>query len=147
MKLDNRGWGYRDMIVYSSIIIICLVIVVVFSKIVHDNIETSPYEEQNKKVDEVEEVQTFSNSSYYEVEKEMQNATFIYLQKYDYDKGDQMRKIALDTLIGFGYISLVRDFEDGSECKGYVTIHTTNQVYTVNPYLKCTHYVTKGYEE
>ena len=39
MKLNNKGWGYRDMIIYSSIIIIALVFVAVSISSFYDGLD------------------------------------------------------------------------------------------------------------
>lgn len=150
MKLDNRGWGYRDMIIYSSIIIICLVIVVFFSHIMYTNLEkdvsnassySSNTNEEKKPISLTKEQEEY----YHNKELEVKQATYVYLDKNNYQGTSAIRKVDLDILEGFGYVNKVTDVLDGSSCKGYAIVSVKNSLYTVNPYIQCSHYVTNGY--
>ena len=152
MKLDDRGWGYRDMIIYSSIIIISLLIVVFFSHLMYTNLEknvsnTPSYvtKTEGEKDKETISLTKEQEAYYHNKELEIKQATYVYLEKNNYQETSTIRKIDLDILEGFGYVNKVTDILDGSACKGYATILVKNSLYTVESYITCSHYVTDGY--
>ena len=42
MKLNNNGWGYRDMVIYSCIILFALIFVAISISSFYDTFESTP---------------------------------------------------------------------------------------------------------
>lgn len=174
MKLNNHGWGYRDMIIYSCILLILLFFAASSISELYDGIEASNAEkekirqqwaekeaEEEKKeemeediyvpstpeeTEEPEEVEVDYN--YYSLrEKELKSATMSYLNDYNYDLSTAKMKITLDTLINFGYMVEMFDQTGLNVCTGYSNVYKDNYGnIIIDPYVKCDgFYVTNGY--
>lgn len=167
MKLNNHGWGLKEMIIYSCILLIFLFMAASSVSSFYDGLQASKEEsarrqaEINEKAKQEEEkviieevidksnVNTEIDYDYYENrEKELQAAAFGYLRDYNYDLEGQIMKITLDTLVDFGYMQPVYDQTGYNTCIGYANAYYDDSVteYVVKPYLNCSgYYMTEGY--
>lgn len=128
--LNKRGWGLKEMILLSGILVIFLVIAIYYVVSLYHGIG--------------EEV---TNSSYYELEERLENQAKIYLSDY-YNIPLTSEKITISRAILRSYnldVSLIDSL--GNACSGYVVAYKTMGVTTVNGYIKCNDYQTVGYEE
>lgn len=154
MKLNNNGWGYRDMIIYSSIIIIALVFVAVSISSFYDGLDIperptyNPSGEVNSK-EENEDKPTdipVDENYYLNLEANVKSATLDYLNTYSYDMSDEILNISVDTLVSFDFIEPLYDKSGANTCSGYSNVYVTSQgVYEIKPFISCGDYVTSGY--
>lgn len=152
MKLGNGGWGYRDMIIYSSIIIIALVFVAVSIGNFYDslpepqtynpssNINQNDDNEENKNTDVVIDENYYAN-----LEARVKSATLDYVNTYSYDMTDDILNVSVETLVSFNFLDPLYD-SNGTICTGYSNVFINNQgTFEIKPYISCSNYVTSGY--
>ena len=116
MKLDNRGWGTKEMIFLSSILLLVLLFVAFSIYKLYHSVENIP-------------------SQYAMMEKNLVN----YAQDYCKSNGKKS-VITVNELINSGYFDFFTDIND-NPCDGYVL--TTSNEY--NAYISCEYYRTNGY--
>ena len=154
MKLNNKGWGYRDMIIYSSIIIIALVIVAISISSFYDSMDI-PYNptaipdvdvNDNSANNSVPSDYSNSKDYYMDKELELKDATLNYLNRYSYDMKDEILTVSLETLVSFDFIEPLYDYSGLTTCSGYSNVFVTSQdTYEIKPFISCSDYVTNGY--
>ena len=154
MKLNNNGWGYRDMIIYSSIIIIALLFVAISISSFYDSLDIperptyNPSGDVNSTEDKEEKptVIPVDENYYLNLEASVKSATLDYLNTYSYDVSDEILNISVDTLVSFDFIEPLYDKSRASTCSGYSNVYVTSQgVYEIKPFISCSDYVTSGY--
>lgn len=157
MKLNNNGWGYRDMIIYTSIILIALIIVAVSISSFYDDLSTSTnnntYKPNNNVIqseddsdDDTNTVPSTNTNYYIWLESQLKSATLDYLNTYSYDLTDNIMNVSLDTLVSFGFIEQLYDQSGSNVCSGYSNVFiTTDGEYEIKPFINCSNYVTSGY--
>ena len=157
MKLNNHGWGYKDMIIYGCIILLLLLIAAyninyLYSGInSNDNNSTNnsvqqPVDNEQQPITEPQKVIVDYNY-YYGVEEKIKNATLNYLNDYSYDLTEQILKTSVDTLVSFGYMSIIYDQTGNHLCTGYSNAYSdvSTGEYVIKPYVNCNNYITEGY--
>ena len=151
MKLNNVGWGYREMIIYSCIIIFALVFVAISISSFYDDVVT-PNESithNNNVVEEEKEDEKpiVTDTDYYALQElKLKNATLDYVNTYSYDLTDDILKVSIDTLVSFNFMSEIYDQTGTSKCSGYSNVYITDKgSYEIRPYISCSNYVTSGY--
>lgn len=154
MKLNNKGWGYRDMIIYSSIIIIALLFVAISISSFYDSLDIperptyNPSGDVNSTEDKEEKPTDIpvDENYYLNLEASVKSATLDYLNTYSYDVSDEILNISVDTLVSFDFIEPLYDKSRASTCSGYSNVYVTSQgVYEIKPFISCSDYVTSGY--
>lgn len=129
-KLNKEGWGLREMLVLSGILILFLIIAIYLIY--------SLYSEFDREA---------TVGYYYELEEKLENQASVYLNDYYPDP------LTSDNLtITRGVLrtyNLDVDLVDKNDkaCSGYVIANKTHGQTNVNAYIKCEHYETEGYEE
>lgn len=160
MKLDNRGWGLREMLIYSSLLLVFLLIATVRLSALYDDVGKSK-EDSKINVSNSNENNNIDSSNsddssddlkdkydlqyYYDYEDKMVEATQKYLKINDYNIDNDTVKLDLLTLIDFELIYRLYDKGSNVRCEGYVLIIYENSRYAIKPYLSCLDYVTKDY--
>ena len=151
MKLNNGGWGYREMIIYSCIIIFALVFVAISISSFYDDVVT-PNESithNNNVVEEEKEDEKpiVTDTDYYALQElKLMNATLDYVNTYSYDLTNDILKVSIDTLVSFNFMSEIYDQTGTSKCSGYSNVYITDKgSYEIRPYISCSNYVTSGY--
>ena len=119
MKLNNKGWGLRQMLIMSSIIFIFLLIAAYYIYALYNNLD----------------VQT--GKQYATLEFELQTAAVNYHMQYPNDN-----IITLSELKNKGIISIFTDSND-KDCNGYVIVNQTDY----KSYISCEFYTTKNYDK
>lgn len=148
MKLNNHGWGLKDMIIYFSIILFLLIFVTI---LVH-SFYTSVNKEQKLREDKIyEEVveKPFSDDDnksnnydyYYQKEIQFKNQVINYINDKNIDVSSG-KMIDLQILINEKYIDSIIDTKTGNTCLGYAKVLSNVDVTT---YISCDNYVTEGY--
>lgn len=119
MKLNNRGFGLKEMIILSSILFIILLIMAYYILVLYHNLEKE------------------SVSQYTDLESQIKSAAIKYVNNYEHGS-----MVTLKELKEVDYIDVFSDSNDDS-CSGYVIV--SDGAYT--PYIKCKSYTTKGYND
>lgn len=158
MKLNNNGWGYRDMIIYSSIILIALIIVAVSISSFYDDLSNSinnntykpntnvVQSEDNGGENSTNQTPSTNTNYYVWLESQLKSATLDYLNTYSYDLTDNIMNVSLETLVSFGFIEQLYDQSGNNVCSGYSNVFiTTDGLYEIKPFINCSNYVTSGY--
>lgn len=156
MKLNNRGWGYRDMIIYGCIILLFLLLAAYNINYLYDGITaTSDVNNtyNNEQQSDIEEItnnkpqEVIVDYTYYQnAELKIKNATLSYLNDYNYELSEQILNTSLDTLIDFGYISKIYDQSGNYICTGYSNSYLGEDgEYVIKAYVNCNNYITEGY--
>lgn len=120
MKLNKNGWGYKEMFLMSSILLIFLLIAAYNIYALYNELGAS---------DAV---------IYVELENKMQLASVRYINDNNL-KNDRVT-VSLSQLKEEGYISAFKD-SDGYDCNGYLIYEN----YNYNAYIKCPNYISKNY--
>ena len=144
MKLNNKGFGTKDMIIYSCVIIFFLLLA--------DLLILSFYKDRDKiDINDIhEEHPTAKSGSFYDYyiqqENNLKAAGLKYARANNLDLPSKKR-FNISILIDNGYISYVRDSEDNTICSGYIVmVNNSSGDYDVSSYIKCNSYTTEGYE-
>ena len=86
------------------------------------------------------------STSYANVEANLIEATKRYVyDKYDNSFSGDTIIVRVSTLVESGYISTVRDNKN-RKCSGYVKVSKNINYLDYKPYLKCSSYISVGYE-
>jgi len=137
MKLDNRGWGAKDVMM---IICVMAVAVIVTMFIYNRNFKTL-FEGETEK--DSLPTETYN---YEKMENDIETAAKeYYSQNFDTEKVGEipLMTITSNTLIDKKYLS---DFKANNHvCTGYVHIKNDEGKISYEPYVKCGDYKTKGY--
>ncbi len=84
--------------------------------------------------------------NYEVVEENLIEATRNYVyQKYNDSFNGDTIIVRVNTLIESGYISTIRDNKN-KKCSGYVKVNKNDYNLEYKPYLKCSNYISVGYE-
>lgn len=120
MFLSKNGWGLKEMIIVSGILILFLGLAIY-------NIYT---------------IKTyFNNREYYSLENMLLEQSEIYLSSYNNlltNEGIIVSNTDLDITL--------KD-NGGNFCKGYVKITKSRGIINKTPYISCDKYETLGYED
>ncbi len=153
MKLNNNGWGYREMIIYTCIILFALVFVAISISSFYDNLMEDISSNKNntpvvsEPIEEQEPTQEpVTDGNYYLVqENKLKNATLEYVQKYSYDLTEDILNVSIDTLVSFGFMDPIYDQTGTYKCSGYSNVYINGSNYGIVPYISCNNYTTNGY--
>lgn len=148
MKLNNKGWGLRDMIIYTSVILLFFFLACYFIGIMYNDFDEDYYKNDNQQ-DVVEDVTedevVIDYSYYYDLEEDFENGFRQYLNDMSYDVTSDIYSIKLNKLVEEGYLNRVYDYVDNSVCDGYANAIGEGFDYKINTYLMCSNYTTEGY--
>lgn len=154
MKLNNHGWGMRDMIIYTCILLLFLLFVAYSVKALYEVIDTSKNNDSNQQdvyqppvADEKEEEPLIVDLEYYNnIENSLKEATLEYLKTYPTDLSNDILKVSSGTLINLKFIDKIYDQTGSSTCTGYSNVYQDiDGDYVINSYISCVNYITEGY--
>ena len=153
MKLNNNGWGYRDMIIYTCIILFALIFVAFSISAFYDNLMEDINSDRNNNpvvnepVEEKEPSQNVvTDGNYYIIqENKLKNATLNYVSKYSYELSESILTVSIDTLVSLGFMDHMYDQTGTYKCSGYSNVYISGDDYGIVPYISCGNYVTSGY--
>ena len=152
MKLNNNGWEYRDMVIYTCIILFALIFVAISISAFYDNLVediASDRNNQNVSSSVVEEEKpnpnVVDNDYYITQENILKNATLNYMNTYSYGLSQNIMSVSMDTLVSLGFMSQIYDQTGTNKCSGYSNVYLYETDYEVVPYINCSNYVTLGY--
>jgi hypothetical protein len=143
MKLNNKGFGTKDMIIYSCVIIFFLLLA--------DLLILSFYRDKDKiDIKDIREDHPSAKSGsfydyYIQQENNLKAAGLKYARANNLNLTSKTR-FNISVLVENGYISYVRDSEDNTICSGYIVMINNIGDYDIESYIKCNSYTTEGYE-
>lgn len=134
MRLDNRGWGLKNMLWICAILIIALFISIsIFNSTFGANGVVTYMTSIN--------TNTTNNVTYKEIEDEMVTSAIKYLKDNQITIDNDIEyTISLNDLIKNDYMKRV--VINDKECSGYVVINNDHKAY-----IKCQNYTTEGYSD
>lgn len=149
MRLNNRGWGFKDMLFYMSILVLFLFLAVfliirMYRQLDQRNFDISDYFPEGEKSTTEKEILLYSD-----LEVKIKNSAVNYIKNY-YENEITGKKIAitLNNLKSKNLIDDLKDIKDKTSCDGYVLTSMNNNGEVVYyPYIKCANYTTLGYLE
>lgn len=117
-KLNNHGWGLKEMLIISAILILFLLFVAYSIVALYHNLDNKA-------------------PVYSGLENTLIKAAIKYNAVYD-----SVNFITLQDLKEAEYIEIFTDSND-EECDGYVLMEDGDYI----PYIKCKNYKTRGFSE
>lgn len=138
MKLNNSGWSMKEMIIFSSILLVFLLIAVFnIMRLYHG---LNPSTENNKGNSNINETKKYS---YEDLEEKLLDAGLDYFNEYT--NSDENVKIKTEQLIKTKLLtsSDLMPEDEKKECKGYVLFENGEPF----SFIHCQNYETNGYEE
>lgn len=139
MKLNKRGWGMKEMIIFSLILLAFLLIAIVQIMRLYNGLT----ENNNSTTTQNTSHSSSATYSYEEVESFVLNAGLDYYNEY-YNSEEDVR-ITTDRMKKKGFLTSkeLRPKGEKKECSGYVHFIDGEPA----AYIQCTNYVTQGYGE
>lgn len=132
MKLNNHGWGLREMLLLSAILIFFFGVSIYFIYVLYSSLEPT--------------INNSSDDNNYEVyrtyEQVVSDAGKDYLDSVT--SNFEERVINLSTLVDAELMTKIYDPETEKECNGYIKVIDV-QDKNVVAYIKCDNYITEGY--
>lgn len=135
MYLNNKGWGLKEMILLSCVILIAVFVAAVMINNLYKDLDmningnnTSNSSNSNQNKDE----------KYTTIERSLLSAAKKYARENELDDDEIIES---DTLIDEGYLTPTKMTNEEDICDGYVT----KQNSSYKAYISCESYETKGY--
>ena len=132
MKLNNRGWGFRSMLILSAILIFFFSLAIYFIYLLYSSLSMDLRSES----DYVDILQ------YEAIEDRLKLAGEDYLEEINQEFTEEV-VIYIDDLVDADYIDYITDPNTDNLCEGYVSVKEE----AVYPYINCDKYTTEGYKE
>ena len=127
--LNKKGWGLKEMLLLSGLLVIFLFIAIFYIYILYANFDKDVI-----------------NKQYDNLENKLKNATEVYLDKYYEDTlTNDYVTISLKVLRAYGLDVALYDY-NGDPCNGYVRVNKSKAIVNIEPYISCEKYETSGYE-
>jgi hypothetical protein len=161
MKLNNKGFGMRETLIYLSILLLVLLIASCSISSFYDDLEESRNEEyvpsygydvdeedeSDDVVSDKEEDIVINYTPYYLAEARFKEAAENYANAYSLR--DSLTTLKLEDVDKSGYLDeTIVDAVDGSKCTGYANVTYEDKyggIYDVDVYISCANYRTEGY--
>ena len=134
----SSEFGFKQMILYTSIIIVAFIIAVFFVIRMAKDFRAGFNTDNNKQ----------NSPTYEQMERDLESAALKYVELY-YEE-EQMTNgilVKIDSLIQNNMVSRPKDEKDNRECTGYVLVSNMDYVLEATAFLKCSNYITSGYQE
>lgn len=135
-RLDNKGWGLNEFLMFILAFFICLVIVIILCNQLMNKENTMPI------VDPIISGDKTDIGDYIELEDRITEQAKLY----NNSETEDTVIIKLNNLVKNGYIKKVVDPKNNKECSGYVVYNGQNKEYKT--YLSCPgNYQTSDYNK
>lgn len=129
MYLNKQGWGLREMLVLSGVLVLFLVIAIYYIYNLFGDAEE------------------YNANYYYELEEKLEHQANIYLNDYfDDDLSSDYITITRNILRAYDLDIALKDSK-GDACSGYVMANKSKGKVNIKSYIKCNKYMTSGYED
>lgn len=127
--LNKNGWGLKEMLFLSSILLIFLAISIYYIVSMYNNF--------------AKEIQA---TDYSLLEEKLEKQALIYLNDY-YDDNLTNEEITItrNVLRTFN-LDIILEDNKGNSCSGYVKANKTHGKIHAKSFIKCNDYITEGYE-
>lgn len=169
IKLNNRGWGFRDMIIIMCVLIIVLFVAVYYVNRLYDikeineaNAQINEAKKNNNK-QEQENIKKNNNTNYSSnnnestekiittnytiLEKKLSQSALNYvIDMNETITDDYTLTLTFNELHVNKYIDNLIEEEGKSTCDGYAIIYSSNGELISDPYITCSHYQTPNFE-
>ena len=130
MKLNKKGWGLREMLVLSGILILFLCVAIYFIVVFYNSFEKD-----------------ITHKYYETLETNLEQQASVYLHDY-YDETLTSDKITITRSVLRSYdLDIPLKDKNDNACSGYVVANKSMGKTNIDAYIKCNKYETKGYEE
>lgn len=154
MKLNNKGFGMKETLIYLAVLLLMLLIASCSISSFYDGLESSKNREKDNYVETDDDNVVIVDGDdddiiidykhYYKAESKFELAVKDYA--LDHGFGTTLNTVTLDEVVKDGYLdSPIVDYVDGSKCTGYANVTYANADYQASVYLLCTNYKTEGY--
>ena len=128
--LNKHGWGLKEMLVLSGVLVLFLVVAIYYIYTL--------YQQLGREV---------TNNYYYDLESDLENSALVYLQDY-YDDALNSEGITITRSVLRSYdLDVSLNDPNGHVCSGYVVAKRTHGEDIIDAYISCPNYETDGYEE
>ncbi len=157
MKLNNHGWGLREMLILSSVLLLFLLVSVFlvlkmynrmdedFTNDKEDDVPVQQPGQSEPSVSNPEPEEEIDLIYYLNLEKKLETAGRNYWLENMTDESLGGVNIYLGELADKGYVQEIKDQISGNPCDGYARIFVENSIATIDGYIKCDNYKTEGY--
>lgn len=135
MKLDNRGWGLAELLVWCGVLLIFLLIAVFFI------IQLS------KSLGSVFKATLAENKTTITIEDNVEKASLNYTKDNYNQVGSGTITITIDNLKKGNYLSDKDITYNNIVCDGYALITNKNNKINSDAYIKCGDYMTTGFQD
>ncbi len=123
--LNKKGWGLREMLVLSAVLIIFLMVAIYYIYRLYGDLNRD-----------------LNNNYYYDLEAKLEGQARVYIDDYlTQDLDNNYLTITRGNLRNYNLDVELKD-KDGKACSGYVKANKDE----INGYIKCEDYETDGYE-
>lgn len=143
MKLNNKGWGLGIFLAFVCLLVFCIIFSSVSAYKAGLTKNSVPYFESvvpNSSGDS--STGSTTSSKYSVLEEKILNAAMNYKRdRYNNISVGQTLVIQISTLVKEKYLEEIYD------CSGYVVIKNNNNDVRYQTYLKCSDYVTDGFDD
>jgi hypothetical protein len=160
MKLNNKGFGMKESLIYLCILLLILLVASCSVSSFYDTLEETRNEDyQDSYLFDVEEDEDDDSEividdedssividyEYYRAKEDVLASSAI---RYARDKAltESINTIYMDELVKNGYLdNKIVDYVSGKVCTGYANVNYDNGIYDADGYLLCTNYKTEGF--
>ncbi len=148
MKLNNKGWGFKEMFVFMAVLIVFLILIVYLIYSIYNRKELIDFKGNTLNIPSSETNQNGNTtiSPYADLEIRIKDATVTYVRNYYNKEINAGMYVSVKTLKQVNLLNDLYDLKDLTPCSGYTKVIYENGILKYYPYLKCSHYTTSGYE-
>jgi len=155
VKLNNKGFGMREMIIWLAVFLVFFLISLYnlnsyYRALEKRQNEDTKVQETIKKDDtdeeETEPVVQVDYDYYSSLENRVYTATLNYMNENPFDLTSSIEKVMTDTLVNLNYLVAFKDQFGNDTCSGYSNVYQDeNGEYVIKSYITCINYSTEGY--
>ena len=141
--MNKRGWTLvGELFAFLVVVILLIYAIYALNKLglVRDMDEAIPGSKPTLTI-------SGKHVNYDTVENNLVEASKKYVKdKFNDRFDDEVVIVRVSQLVKSGYISTIRDNKNKT-CSGYVRVYSNGITNTYSPYLRCSQYISTGYEE
>lgn len=151
MKLGNQGFGMKEMIIYTCLLILLLIFVSIEIDSFYKNLSSSKANNETQEIEPSNEDEEEINSTpdtyvdynyYYSLETRLKVATQNYIDAYPYSLETDILTITSNDLESLGYLTPMYAQDNKSICQGYSNVYKQEDEIVIYPFITCYNYQT-----
>lgn len=131
MLKNNNGWGLKEMLILSAILLFFLLLVSILINNLYKGLEKNEWKNNPPSTN----TKTYT---YKEVEENLKDAALKYYKNH---KEESLNIILSDFLMEQDYLTISKMTSKNDICEGYVLIEEEK----LTSYISCSNYKTEGY--